>query len=221
MAISRVGSGSVQANTITIPTHQAGDLIIISANRNNTTAPTVPSGWVIVNNTGLSGASTSLAWKLAKTTTETSGTWTNASAMHVAVYRADTGILAVSTSLGAGSVSGTTVPYNGQANGLVYRTGLLDNWYFATAFQLNSANSLETAPSGMSNINVESSAGVWKSVIHDTNASQLSNWSNTNVTVANIATGQTRVIQIFEFDGPDFGGGGGFRPVNIRGGADQ
>lgn len=214
MTISRVGSGSAQANTIAIPSHQVGDLIIIVANRNNTTSPTVPSGWVIVNNTGLSGASTSLAWKIAKTTTETSGTWNNASAIHVAVYRADTGILAVSTALGIANVSGTTVPYNGQVNGLVYRTGLLDNWYFATAFQLNSANSLETAPTGMTNINVESSSGVWKSVIHDTNASQLSNWANTNVTVANVATGSTRVIQIFEFDGPDFGGGGGtFNPL--------
>lgn len=221
MAISRVGSGSAQATTITIPSHQAGDLIVISANRNNNTAPTVPSGWVIANNTGQNNTSTSLAWKLAKTSSETSGTWTNASAMHVAVYRADTGILAVSPALGAAAVSGTTVPYNGVTSGIVYRTGLLDNWYFATAIQLSSTNSLETAPTGMSNINVESSAGLWKSVIHDTNASQLSNWANANVTVASIANGLTRLIQIFEFDGPDFGGGGGFRPVNIRGGADQ
>jgi hypothetical protein len=220
VSISRVGSGSAQATTIAIPTHAIGDLIVIAANRNNTTAPTVPSGWVIANNTGVSGTSTALAWKIAKTSSETSGTWTNASAMHVAVYRADAGLLAVSTALGAAAFSGTTVPYNGQVNGIVYRTGLLDNWYFATAVQLNSANSLETAPSGMTNINVESSPGVWKSVMHDTNGSQLSSWANTNVTVANIANGQTRLIQIFEFDGPT-GTGGGVRMVNIRGGADQ
>jgi hypothetical protein len=215
MAISRVGSASAQATTITIPTHQSGDLILIVANRNNITAATVPNGWV-ASSTGGSGVNTAFAWKLAKSSSETSGTFTNAVALHCAVYRASSGILAMSTSSSGTTASSTTIIYS--ANGS-YRAGSLDNWWIATAFQLNSANSLETAPSGMTNINSESSAGNWKSVLHDTNASQLSNWASTNVTVANAAVSITRVMQIIEFDGPAFGGG--FRPVNIRGGADQ
>jgi hypothetical protein len=215
MAISRVGSASAQATTITIPTHQSGDLILIVANRNNITAATVPSGWV-ASSTGGSGVSTAFAWKLAKSSSETSGTFTNAVALHCAVYRASSGILAMSTSSSGTTASSTTIIYS--ANGS-YRVGSLDNWWIATAFQLNSANSLETAPSGMTNINSESSAGNWKSVLHDTNASQLSNWASTNVTVTTSAVSITRVMQIIEFDGPAFGGG--FRPVNIRGGADQ
>ena len=221
MAISRVGSGSAQATTITIPSHQAGDLIIIAANRNNTTPPTVPSGWVTQISSGASNVGNSIGWKLAKTNAETSGTWTNASALHVAVYRADTGILTVSSALSATLATSATITYPTTVNGLTYRAGVLDNWYFATAFQLNSTNSLETAPTGMANINVESSAGVWKSVTHDTNASQLSSWTQQTVTLTTSATYLARLIQLFEFDGPDFGGGGGFRLVNIRGGADQ
>lgn len=222
MAISRVGSGSAQAtSTIAIPTHQVGDLIIISANRNNTTPATIPSGWITQISSGGSGVSNVTGWKLAETTTETSGTWTNASALHVAVYRASDGILVVSSPVATSTAALATITYGTVTNGLAYRAGVLDNWYFASAFQLNSANSLETAPTGMANINVESSAGVWKSAIHDTNASQLSNWTQQTVALTTSAQFLTRVIQIFEFDGPDFGGGGGFRPVNIRGGADQ
>jgi hypothetical protein len=98
---------------------------------------------------------------------------------------------------------------------LVYREGSLDNWYLGVAMQLNSANSLETPPSGMSNVAVESSSGAWKAVLHDTNASQLSNWATAATTVTTAAASSTRVYQLFEFDGPSFGGGGGgifFRP---------
>jgi hypothetical protein len=88
--------------------------------------------------------------------------------------------------------------------------------------QLNSANSLETPPSGMANVAVESSSGVWKAVLHDTNASQLSNWATAATTVATSAAYATRVYQLFEFAGPAFGGGGAifFRP-GVTGGMSE
>jgi hypothetical protein len=211
VAISRVGSASAQATTITIPTHQSGDLILIVATRNNSAAATVPSGWVTLSNIGSGGISFAIGWKLAKSSSETSGTWTNASAIHCAVYRGSAGVLAFSTASTITTATSATVQYGALAN---YRAGVLDNWYVGTAFQLNSTNSLETAPTGMTNVNVESSAGNWKSVLHDTNASQLSNWASTNVAVTTSATWRAAVLQLFEFDGPAFGGGGGifFRP---------
>jgi hypothetical protein len=209
MAISRVGSASAQATTIAIPSHQAGDLIFIFAGRNATTAATVPSGWVQAGSTGASTVSTAGGWKLAQSSSETSGTWNNASVLFCAVYRADTGILALSTAAGGANATGTSVSFTAVTNGLVYRAGTLDNWYIGAAMQLNSANSLETAPSGMTNVAVESSSGVWKAVLHDTNASQLSNWVTAATTVTTSAASSTRVYQLFEFDGPSFGGGGG------------
>ena len=209
MAISRIGSSSAQATTITIPSHQTGDLIFISAGRNNTTPATVPSGWVQPGSSGASGVSVTAGWKIAQSSSETSGTWTNASVLFCKVYRADTGILAFSTSAGGANATGTSVSYTTVTNGLVYRAGTLDNWYIGIGMQLNSANSLETPPSGMSNVGVESSSGVWKAVLHDTNASQLSNWATAATTVTTAAASSTRVYQLFEFDGPAFGGGGG------------
>ena len=209
MAISRVSSASTQATTITIPSHQAGDLIFISAGRNNTTAATVPSGWVQAGSSGASGVSVTGGWKLAKSSSETSGTWINASVLFCKVYRADTGILAFSLASNGANATGTSVSFPALTNGLVYRDGSLDNWYIGIAMQLNSANSLETPPSGMANVAVESSSGAWKAVLHDTNASQLSNWATAATTVATAAASSTRVYQLFEFDGPSFGGGGG------------
>jgi hypothetical protein len=189
-------------------------LIFIFAGRNNTTPATVPSGWVQAGSSGASGVSVTGGWKLAKSSSETSGTWTNASVLFCKVYRADTGILAFSLASNGANATGTSVSFPALTNGLVYRDGSLDNWYIGIAMQLNSANSLETPPSGMANVAVESSSGVWKAVVHDTNASQFSNWATAATTVTTAAASSTRVYQLFEFDGPSFGGGGGifFRP---------
>jgi hypothetical protein len=72
----------------------------------------------------------------------------------------------------------------------------------------------------MANVAVESSSGVWKAVLHDTNASQLSNWVLASTTLATAAFSSCRVYQLFEFDGPSFGGGGGglILPRSMNGG---
>ena len=220
MAISRASFTSALSDSIAIPSHQAGDLIFIFAGRNFTTPATVPSGWVQTGSTGANGVSVASGWKIAKSSSETSGTWTNASVLICAVYRADTGILAISTAANGANATSTSVSYTGLINGLTYRAGTLDNWYIGIGMQLNSANSLETPPSGMANVAVDSSSGVWKAVLHDTNASQLSNWATVTTTVATAAASSTRVYQLFEFDGPSFGGGGGglILPRSMNGG---
>ena len=211
MAISLSGSASAQATTIAIPSHQAGNVIVVFAGRNNTTPPTTPSGWVQLASTGATNGSSVAAWKIAKTSSETSGTWTNASVLHCLVLEADTGILYLSTGISGQASTSATINYPALAN---YRTGVVDNWYLAHAFQLNSANSLETAPSGMVNVLVESSSGSWKSAVHYTATGQASNWASTNVVLTNSAFYLSRVLQAIEVDGPAFGGGGGifFRP---------
>jgi hypothetical protein len=212
VAISRVSSASAQATTIILPTHQAGDLIFMFAARNNTTAATVPSGWVTLLSAGASGVATVAGFKVAQSSSEISGTWTNASSLHCAVYRGSVGVVLPSLGVSSGSGTGTSVGYTQLQN---YRVGVDDNWYIGAAIMLNSANSLETAPTGMTNINFESSTGVWKAALHDTNASQLSNWATTNVTVTNSAVWRTFTAQLFEVKAPAFGGGGGsYSPID-------
>jgi hypothetical protein len=153
---------------------------------------------------------------MAKSSSETSGTFTNASVLQCAVYRASAGILAISLAASGQAATSATVTYPNLANGLAYRPGVLDNWHIGVAFQLNSTNSLETAPTNMANVMVDSSSGAWKAAYHD--GQLLSTWASTNVVLATSAFYISRVIQLFEFDGPAFGGGGGGlilpRPMN-------
>lgn len=95
MALSRVGGSSAAANSIAIPAHQAGDLIVVWAYRDGNTTPptvpaaggTVPSFTVIDNPTGANTNSAVCAYAVAAGTTDTSGTWTNATGMSVEVWR--------------------------------------------------------------------------------------------------------------------------------------
>lgn len=92
-SISFISSAAAEANSITLPTHAAGDLIIVGAWRTgSSSAVTMPSGWFQGPAT-LSGSGPRWLgwhWKIALTAAEMSGTWTNATGLIVAVYR-DTG----------------------------------------------------------------------------------------------------------------------------------
>jgi hypothetical protein len=94
------GFGSAYATSVAIPTHQAGDVIVIYAraggNNIGTTAPaaggTVPT-WTQIVQGGASGFGISRAYFCVATTgSHTSGTFTNASGMTVAVVRRASGI---------------------------------------------------------------------------------------------------------------------------------
>lgn len=95
MSLSRVGGSSVAATSIAIPGHVAGDLIVIWAFRNGSTTPptiptaggTVPTFTAIDNPTGANTCSAVCAVAVAAGTTDTSGTWTNATGMSVEVWR--------------------------------------------------------------------------------------------------------------------------------------
>jgi hypothetical protein len=219
MGISRVSFASALSDSVSIGSHQAGDIIVISAGRNNTTPATIPSGWITQVSTGSSGVSNSIVWKMAQSSSETSGTFTNASVLQCSVYRGDAGVLAISAAASGQAGNSTSIQYPALANGLAYRAGVIDNWHIGVAFQLNSANSLETAPTNMSNVMVDSSSGVWKAAYHD--GQLLSSWTAATVTVTTSAQYVARVIQLFEFDGPSFGGGGGgglILPRSMNGG---
>lgn len=89
MAISRIGSASAAATTITIPAgHLNGDIIIMLAfNNASGIAPTLPAGWTSIGNSTLNVIGTQLAYKIAGSSSETSGTWTSATSLMCIVYR--------------------------------------------------------------------------------------------------------------------------------------
>jgi hypothetical protein len=91
MSMTLVGNGTNSGTTITIPAHQVGDLIIISASRANNTAPTIPTGWTQIQRAGANTLSLATGYRIATATNTTSGTWSNAARLTVLVYRPGSG----------------------------------------------------------------------------------------------------------------------------------
>lgn len=93
MAISFIGSAN-GTNTATMPAHVAGDLIVVAAWRlGAATVPTAPGGWTnIILNQGSGTIGGNVRWKIAASSGETVGTWTNADLLVVHVYRGAAGI---------------------------------------------------------------------------------------------------------------------------------
>lgn len=116
MAISFISQTAIAGTSITtMPTHAAGDLLLMFAFRNgSTTAPTAPAGWTVIDSgTGGGGSSCSstLAYKVAASSSETSGTWTNGTHLALHVYRGQR----ISAPIGGFSInnaaSGTSVSW--------------------------------------------------------------------------------------------------------------
>ncbi len=184
MAISYIGSAT-GTTSATIPTHQVGDLIVIAAYRDgNTTAPTLPGsvGWRSPSTATGSGSTNSMrvAFKLAATTSETTGTFTNATSVAVAVYRGAAKVGGIAFASG----SSTTVSY--PAISAMIRT---DNtsWIVGAAGHRSVDTNLQNAPTGMTFRNgaVDATDEI---AIHDT-AGTVSSWSNQNVSVSGTSSG--------------------------------
>lgn len=112
--ITYVG-GATGTDSVTMPSHQAGDLIIAFAFRSaSTTIPTVPSGWITPSNSSVqnSGRAARVAWKIAASGAETSGTWTNAEGLVVHVYRGVSNRAPINGLISFGFGGGTSPQYN-------------------------------------------------------------------------------------------------------------
>ena len=113
MALSLVGTGT-GTTSATVPAHTVGDIIIVFAYRTgSTTPPTLPSGYTsILTKTGAT-CSARLGYKIATSTSDTSGTWTNSSALVCHVYTSSLYGSGSSVAIGgSASSNSTTVTVN-------------------------------------------------------------------------------------------------------------
>jgi hypothetical protein len=110
VAISIVG-GATGTTSATLPTHQAGDVIIAFSFRDGSvTQPTLPAGWIPITNQAGTLCCSRTAWRRATGAGTTTGTWTNASRVSFIVLRgcwSENPIAADAT----GSGSGTNLNY--------------------------------------------------------------------------------------------------------------
>lgn len=215
MAISYISQASAASDSVTLGTHAAGDLLLVfSYNDGSSTIPSLPTGWLNFYNLLAATGSVRVGFKVANSSAETSGTWTNADGVIAVVYRSNAGLV-VPAFQSANTATSATVNYPGIGSGLNRES--VDQWFVGFGVMRNDTNALETPPTGQTNRSNLVATG-WEMALHDTNA-DANSWTSTNVTVATSALWRTLVVQICEQPYPS--GGGGFRPVNIRGGADQ
>ena len=193
MAISYVSSGTGTNSIASMPSHQAGDLLIFFAYRDgSTTNPTLPAGFTSITAPDGTTSSTTVGYKIAASGSETSGTWTNATSLICHVYRSSTGSVfpgAVATNTG----SSTTVNYPA----LTLNNTSGSSWVLGFAGCNQSDMSLETAPSLMTNRSTVSDA-TDEAAGADTNGG-VTSWSSTNVSVGGTSgPWTTAVIEIAE-----------------------
>ena len=226
MTISFVGAASAQATSVTLPTHQAGDLLILWAWRYGSfISPTIPAGWAVaLIGTGSATADRTLltCYKIAASSSETSGTWTNATVVTCAVYRDDLNYLAVGGASRGGnnttSVSWSTVAaYDGQntREKAVYPA----SWYVMFAAANLNSSTMEQTPANRTTRFNWVGATDYETVIHDT-AATSNGMASRAVTADVTVVTSTSALEIYD-TGVAKSSGGGFRAVNIRGGADQ
>jgi hypothetical protein len=91
-AVSEVSEATAYAATVAMPTHAAGDLLLVWVVRRSATPPTVPDvSWLEIATPIQSSGGTSMSgrmyYKIAASGSETTGTWTNGEAITVWVLR--------------------------------------------------------------------------------------------------------------------------------------
>lgn len=200
MAITRIGAAGANATTITIPVgHQTGDLIVMfSYNGASLTIPSIPTGWTNLNSVGSSTQGFRWAYKLAISSSDTSGTWTNATDLACAVYRNISTVTPPSSPIG---------PYNTGTSTTVMYLSLTPvshggSWLIFAVGKASNDSTIETAPTNTTNI--ADNVGVSTEIaLHDTNGifrNYTGNgiWPTTNVSVGGTSSNWcTAPLEIF------------------------
>ena len=217
MAISVISSAAANGDSVTIGTHQAGDLIVIAVYRNNSTVfATVPTGWVVKSQGGSSTNALTIATRIASSSAETSGTWTNATQLGYWVLRGSTGLLIY----GGQNVNQGTAGSGGSINypALTNASTLTNQWILAAAGHRSIDTDIETAPSGLTFRAGVVGASAGELALHDSDGN-LDTWASTNYTLtAGTSSGyRTAILQVCESDYLPAGGGtGGGSLVNSQ-----
>lgn len=185
-----VGANSSTTNSVTMPPfHQSGDLILVAAYRRNNTIPTAPDGWTTLGTHSGNSSAIRVAYKLAASGSETSGTWTAAEYMAVQIFRNHGGV----GDWNINSANSTNINYpslslvNGDGSSWVAAFGGHDN-----------ASNVELAPTGM--VNVTSAQATGELAAHNTNGG-VASWTNKIVTVNSINSWKAASVEIIQDDG--------------------
>lgn len=172
-----------------MPATKVGDFIYVFAFRSATTAPSLPAGFTTVATASANNSSFRSGCKIALTTSEASGTWTNATSITVTIYRGIRNGLTTATCV-SGGIGGNTNS-SGTTSTITYGTITMtvsdgSSWVVGA-----SGNSVGTCtPALMSSRTAQTTVNI----TNDTNAGATS-WSSTNCT-GSTGNWKSNVIEI-------------------------
>lgn len=180
-----VGTGTNSVSSM--PKHQAGDVLIAYAANTGTSIPSRPSGWTTQNSSNSSGVvAWTLAYKVATSDAETSGTWTNAKGLIIAVYRNQATTPVFGNASGYSSPSTTTVTVGS------FTPAASTSFVLAgVATQTPNISGIGNAPTGMVNRAFVANANI-SMALHDTNQG-VASWASTTVSVGATISGYANV----------------------------
>lgn len=215
MAITYVSSAAAESTTLAMPSHQAGDLLVMFGYYLFTSAVkvTMPTGWNERNFITGFNRNVLLAWRIADSGAVTSGTWSNATYLACSVYRSNTskylfpGHAAV---VGEAGVTNLNYP---ALDPLLRISKAPDSWVLG-AIGTESDTTANTAPTGMTNrVSLAGTAG--EIAIHDSNGALA--WAS----IVSVACTSTRTgistLEIFESTATIGGGSGGVPLIGTGG----
>jgi len=221
MSISFVGAASAEATSLTLPTHQAGDVLFVFPLRIGAGGAMVTPavGWLTSGNTVFVGGSGNISafWKIAESSSEMSGAWGNANLLLAAVYRISNRRIFAPFRNSTRNASTTTINYPAKSSLAATQTGASNanmasenSWVIGLAATTSIAVSLTSPPSGMSHRASVLGASSGQIVLHDTNA-DVSSWASTNVTASSAIEYASMTIDLPTIPVPS---GGSSRPVS-------
>lgn len=184
--ISIVGC-QVGSTTATIPAHQAGDLILVFSYRDgNTTPPTLVSGFTNIHSSGTASNSSRLAYKLAASSSEVTGTWANATSTIVVIYR---GVDQSNPIGGASITGGTSTTINFPSLTMQVTDG--SSWVAGFVGHRSTDTAINTAPAGMM-YRYSVTDGTDQAAFHDSNGG-VTSWSSSNASIGGTSSGYSSV----------------------------
>jgi hypothetical protein len=205
MTISYVSGATAESTSLTMPSHQSGDLLLMFAyNSGSSTRPTIPSGWTPV--AGRSGNSQAgvVCYKIAASSAETCGTWTSATLLACAVYRHSTNLLLAGGWNAAVSAASTNInfavitPYSSiGTTPVMFRTQSGNAWVVGFAGVVANNSDIETPPTLMTNRLNLAGSGAREISVHDTNA-DVTSWALATFIQSVSAASLTIVVEIHD-----------------------
>lgn len=214
MAISRLTSGANASNTVTFNSVYGVDDCIVAWVTNNATAtvPTLPAGWTSVTSVTANNQAAILAYKFAASTSESSGTWTNATAINYAIYRGVDKTTPFTNAAGQTGTGSTTISYSG----IVSFSNPGADWVLTMSMISNQTGKAYSHPGTNQFYHIDIGASTYEATMYDSGGA-VASYSFNSKTLSASLNSMTKTVELVASKSSIVGGPNLQQTVNATG----